>query len=56
MLSQTMRDIRAHERKIKKALGRKNDELAERLMNRKPGYRLDHLVRERYPSFIDAIR
>ncbi|CAG9463168.1 unnamed protein product [Pedinophyceae sp. YPF-701] len=55
-LLERFREIRAYERKIRRALGRKNRELADRLKTRRPGYRLDHLVRERYPSFVDAVR
>lgn len=50
------RDIRAYDKKIKKAHAKKDDDLARRLMTRRPGYRLDHLVRERYPTFVDALR
>lgn len=51
-----MRELRAFDKKIKKAIGKKNDDLAQRLASRKPGMTLDHLVRERYPTFIDALR
>eukprot|EP00252_Welwitschia_mirabilis_P011146 TRINITY_DN2504_c0_g1_i1.p1 TRINITY_DN2504_c0_g1~~TRINITY_DN2504_c0_g1_i1.p1 ORF type:complete len:627 (+),score=164.26 TRINITY_DN2504_c0_g1_i1:273-2153(+) len=50
------REIRAYEKKIKKAKGKKNFDLAQRLQKRRPGYTVDHLVRERYPTFIDALR
>ena len=41
------RDIHAYERKVRKARAKSNADLARRLAERRPGYRLDHLVRER---------
>merc|ERR1712242_318395 len=35
---------------------KRNYETVERLRQNKPKYSLDHIVRERYPTFIDAIR
>ncbi|XP_026381551.1 pescadillo homolog isoform X2 [Papaver somniferum] len=55
-LMEKFRDIRAYDKKIHKAVAKKNDELAKRLRSRKPGYTLDRLVKERYPTFIDALR
>jgi len=40
----------------KKAEEKRNWDQAERLKENKPKYSLDHIVRERYPTFIDAIR
>ena len=42
------RDLHAYEKKIKKAKAKKNRDLAGRLVFRKPSYRLDHLVKERW--------
>jgi pescadillo protein len=42
------RNIKAYERKIKKAKAKMNTDLAQRLVSMKPGYKIDHLVKERY--------
>lgn len=55
-LLEKFRDMRAYERKVKKAKSKKNRDLAERLLTRQPTYTLDMLIRERYPKFIDALR
>lgn len=55
-LLKKVRELAAYDKKIRKATAKKNKELAIRLASRRPGYRLDHLVRERYPSFVDALR
>ncbi|KAJ4960868.1 hypothetical protein NE237_020778 [Protea cynaroides] len=55
-LLEKFREIRAYDKKIKKAQSKKNKDLAARLLTLKPTYTLDHLVKERYPKFIDALR
>ncbi|KAG2433092.1 hypothetical protein HYH02_012795 [Chlamydomonas schloesseri] len=55
-LLNTFRNIKAHDRKVRKARAKQNKELAKRLAALTPTYRLDHLVKERYPSFVDALR
>lgn len=49
-----MREERAWERKA--ARWRAKGELSKKRLASKPGYTLDHLVRERYPTFSDALR
>ena len=49
------RDQKAFLKKITKALGRHEKLKARRLESRKPVYKLDHLIRERYPTFVDAL-
>ncbi|KAM3516282.1 hypothetical protein MY11210_000041 [Beauveria gryllotalpidicola] len=63
-LVQKFRDTKALEKKISKALGRGDVSDAARLDSNaarpektgKPNYTLDHVVRERYPTFVDALR
>ncbi|GJU62312.1 pescadillo [Tanacetum coccineum] len=37
-------------------MSKKNKDLAESLLTRKPTYTLDMIIPERYPMFIDALR
>lgn len=63
-LVQKFRDQKALEKKISKALGRGDVKDAARLEGNaarpdktgKPHYTLDHVIRERYPTFNDALR
>ncbi|XP_066326132.1 pescadillo homolog [Miscanthus floridulus] len=55
-LIEKFREIKVHRRKVKKAVAKKNRDLADRLLNRPPTYKLDRLVLERYPTFVDALR
>ncbi|KAF2437177.1 hypothetical protein EJ08DRAFT_15903 [Tothia fuscella] len=50
------RDHKALAKKIGKALGRGEVGDAARLEKSKPRMRLDHIIKERYPTFIDALR
>ncbi|KAG2535960.1 pescadillo homolog [Panicum virgatum] len=55
-LIEKFRQIKVHRKKVKKAIAKKNRDLADRLLNRPPTYKLDRLVLERYPAFVDALR
>lgn len=63
-LLQKFRDQKALEKKISRALGRGDVGDASRLEKNaarpdktgKPRYTLDHVLKERYPTFIDAVR
>jgi len=50
------REFKVFLRKLKKASEKKNWDTVERLHQNKPKYSLDNIVKERYPTFIDAIR
>ena len=53
---QKFRDIKAHLKKLDKAKTRGETLKLKRLKKAKPQYTLYHLVKERYPSFVDALR
>lgn len=50
------RELKVFMRKLKRALGRDELSDAERIEANKPVYTLDHIVKERYPTFADALR
>lgn len=50
------REIKAHLKKHKKLLGRKENKMAEEHMKKMPKYTLSHVIKERYPTFVDALR
>lgn len=43
-------------KKLQKALGRGEIGDAEKLDENRPKYKLDHVIKERYPTFLDALR
>ncbi|XP_003974965.1 pescadillo [Takifugu rubripes] len=50
------RDYKVFVRKLKKARSKSEWSSVERLRENKPTYKLDHIIKERYPTFIDALR
>lgn len=55
-LLRKFRDIKSHMKRVKKAYNRFELTRARKLYRNTPGYTLDHVVKERYPSFVDALR
>eukprot|EP01105_Mastigella_eilhardi_P005864 TRINITY_DN17555_c0_g1_i1.p1 TRINITY_DN17555_c0_g1~~TRINITY_DN17555_c0_g1_i1.p1 ORF type:complete len:593 (+),score=179.02 TRINITY_DN17555_c0_g1_i1:37-1779(+) len=56
-LMENFRKFRTFKRKIRRHVAKHEDASVRALRKHsKPEYRLDHLVKERYPSFIDALR
>ncbi|KAJ3291589.1 mRNA-binding ribosome synthesis protein nop7, partial [Borealophlyctis nickersoniae] len=51
-----LREQKTFAKKITKALAKKEYALAKSLEENRPVYTLDHIIKERYPSFIDALR
>ncbi|GAA5930209.1 mRNA-binding ribosome synthesis protein NOP7 [Sporobolomyces koalae] len=51
-----LREHKAFAKKLSKAVGRGEWALAKNLEESKPTYRLDHIIKERYPTFTDSLR
>ncbi|KAJ7225792.1 Pescadillo N-terminus-domain-containing protein [Mycena pura] len=51
-----LREHKTFAKKISRALGRGEWSDAKNLEDNKPVYRLDHVIKERYPTFTDAVR
>ncbi|GAA5887684.1 hypothetical protein JCM16303_003725 [Sporobolomyces ruberrimus] len=51
-----LREHKAFAKKLSKAVGRGEWALAKNLEESKPVYRLDHIIKERYPTFVDSLR
>lgn len=52
----TLREMKVMNRRIKYAESIKDKRLKRMRLNKYPELKLDHVVRERYPTFIDAIK
>ncbi|XP_032085800.1 pescadillo homolog [Thamnophis elegans] len=50
------RDYKVFVRKLRKAYGKSEWTTVQRLKDNKPAYKLDHIIKERYPTFVDALR
>ncbi|XP_020534614.1 pescadillo homolog isoform X2 [Jatropha curcas] len=55
-LLEKFREIRAYQKKIKKALAKKDNDQAIRLQTRQPTPSYDKVILQRYPKFVDALR
>jgi pescadillo protein len=55
-LLQTIRDSKVFQRKLAKSKYKQEWTAVDRLLEHKPQFTMDHLVKERYPSFVDALR
>lgn len=53
---QKFREHKTFAKKLQKALGRGEITEAEKLESNRPKYTLEHIIKERYPTFLDAIR
>ncbi|XP_023218603.1 pescadillo-like [Centruroides sculpturatus] len=50
------REFKVFMRKLKKAYSKDDKDAVKRIKENEPIYKLDHIVKERYPTFVDALR
>ncbi|GBM46341.1 Pescadillo [Araneus ventricosus] len=50
------RSFKIFVKRLRKAIGKKDQETSQRLRDNQPVFNLDHIVKERYPTFVDALR
>eukprot|EP00124_Ichthyophonus_hoferi_P003627 Ihof_evm4s327 gene=Ihof_evmTU4s327 len=55
-LLEKFRGFKSFIKKLKKAVAKRDNKTALKLEENAPVYSVDHLVKERYPTFVDAIR
>ena len=53
---QSLREHKAFAKKLSRAIGRREWYAAKNLDDSRPMYRLDHIIKERYPTFADSLR
>lgn len=53
---QAFRDHKAFAKKVNRAIARREWFAAKNLDENRPKYRLDHIIKERYPTFVDSLR
>ena len=51
-----LRLMKIYDKKIKKAQGKREAAVVKSLISKSPTLSIDHLIKERYPSFLDALR
>lgn len=55
-LIDTFRNYKVFYRRLKRAIGKQDQETSRYIRQNEPTYKLDSLVKERYPTFINALR
>eukprot|EP01104_Vermistella_antarctica_P003858 TRINITY_DN141_c0_g1_i1.p1 TRINITY_DN141_c0_g1~~TRINITY_DN141_c0_g1_i1.p1 ORF type:complete len:566 (+),score=209.81 TRINITY_DN141_c0_g1_i1:23-1699(+) len=55
-LIKKFRNFKTWKKKMRKAIAKEETGTVARLRRDKPAYKLDHVVRERFPTFLDALR
>jgi pescadillo protein len=53
---QTLRDLKIFTRRYNRLVNRGEDGLAEDMLARKPVMEFQHIIKERYPTFVDALK